>query len=88
MKWTNEKEMKKKVWEEGNRRPHKAFLLLPKTIEQKELKITRWLEIAEWTDEYAFMFPYSKLHPYWKPLRWTDIKETMFQELRDLGEET
>ena len=86
MKWTNEKK-EKRSWKEGDRRHNKAFLLLPKTIEQKELKITRWLEVAEWTDEYTFRFPYSKQQPYWKPLMWLDIKETMFQELRDFGEE-
>ena len=88
MKWTSELRPPVVKPQRGDTRIRKTFLWFPMSIKQKELKITRWLEEAERLEEWKT--EYQTIDDGWKrwvPIRWLDIKETMFQELRDFGEE-
>lgn len=88
MKRVREKRPPKVYPSRGDVRTRRGFLWFPKAIEQKELIITRWLETAEWKEE--FQREYTIIDDGWKrwvPIVWLDIKETTFQSLRDLGDE-
>lgn len=87
----------KRKYEEGEQRKRKAFLFLPMTIIQKELKITRWFEFAEWLERWNYSYlatamgpdapEYSLRRGQWTATKWTDIEESAFQAIRDLGQE-
>jgi len=88
MRWVKELKPPTKNPRRGDTRIRKSFLWFPVATTQKELKITRWLEVAERLEEWQT--EYQTLDDGWKrwvPVKWLDVKETMFQELRDFGEE-
>ena len=54
----------------GDVREKKAFLFFPKTLKTKQGDlITRWLEFAEWKQEYIVY-----VSPFWSDHHWTDIE--------------
>src|SRR3990167_5478995 len=97
MKWVKNLALSPPKRKECESRSRKAFLFSPKTKKQKELKITRWLENAEWTEEWRYEYPNLALSTNelesqfsmgrWHGLKWLDIEETIFQIIRDLGAE-
>ena len=51
----------------GDVRKKKAFLFFPKKMKTKQgVTITRWLEFAEWKQEYMICF--------WDDRHWIDIE--------------
>lgn len=58
----------------GEKRIKRRFLFFPKRIEC----LTRWLEFAEWEDEFTEEWTSMEDGGYsfhWRPLIWTDLKE-------------
>lgn len=60
MKWNNP--------QRGDRRTRRAFLIFPKTIGS----VTKWLETAEWEEEWFRFGRQSGESPDWDPIRWTE----------------
>ena len=91
MRWIDKYSTEKK---HGMTRNRTAFLFFPKSIRQNGLTITRWLEMATWTEEWNFRYPETVLGPCppayalregtWTSLYWVDDEETALQALGEL----
>ena len=58
------------VYLNGDRRTRSGFLLMPRSTFDVETRImdTRWLEHAEWLEEYSCYMGDS----YWTTIKWID----------------
>ena len=98
MKWSKRPNSEGVLDKEGSVRHKRRFLFFPKTIRQEKVIVTRWLEMATWTEVWHFTY-YATLrgsievgrmpsnfeqNGTWRALHWIDAEETAEQALEKL----